>query len=346
MTVSFCVIAYNEEKALPSLFRDIRNQNYPHEKMEVILVNAMSTDRTKVLMEEFAKEDNGFIRVVVVDNVKKIQAAGWNVAILESKCDVIIRIDAHTMIPSDFVSKNIDCLNQGEFISGGPRPNIAVEDTAWQKTLLLAEDSLFGSSIAPYRKSHHQSYVKSVFHGAYRREVFDKAGLFDEQLGRTEDNEMHYRIRKSGYKICYNPRIVSYQHIRNSWKGMIKQKFANGVWIGLTMGVCPQCFALYHFVPLGFVLAIIVSLVLFSCHHAIPLIALAIVYGIVDIVMTIIACKKKKLHLQYLALPFIFLSLHFSYGVGTLIGLIRMPFWRRKYNQRKQMLDRKDKNDK
>ena len=78
MLVSFCVIAYNEEKALDSLFKDIIAQDYPHENIEVILVNAMSTDRTRRKMECFSEENHGFRRVVVLDNAKKIQAAGWN----------------------------------------------------------------------------------------------------------------------------------------------------------------------------------------------------------------------------------------------------------------------------
>ena len=231
MLVSFCVIAYNEEKALDSLFKDIIAQDYPHEKMEIVLVNAMSTDQTRKKMEEFSKEDHGFRRVVVLDNKKKIQAAGWNVAITAAKGDVILRIDAHTMIPSDFVSKNIQCIISGENVTGGRRPNVVEEETPWKHTLLLAESSMFGSSIAPYRKGNHKTYVKSVFHGAYRKEVFEKAGLFNENLGRTEDNEMHYRIRKAGYKICFNPDIISYQNIRNSWCGMLKQKYGNGHWI-------------------------------------------------------------------------------------------------------------------
>ena len=84
MTVSVCIIAYNEEKTLTSLFSDIKNQDYPHNKMEVILVNSMSSDRTRVLMEKFAEEENGFLRVKVFDNPKKKQAAGWNIAIKNS----------------------------------------------------------------------------------------------------------------------------------------------------------------------------------------------------------------------------------------------------------------------
>ena len=312
MLVSFCVIAYNEEKAIKSLFSDIKAQDYPHEKMEVILVNAMSTDKTRELMEKFAEENKDFRRVCVLDNQKKIQAAGWNVAIKASAGDIIMRIDAHTMIPNDFVSKNVECIIGGEDVSGGPRPNIAEDDTPWRHTLLLAESSMFGSSIA------------------HRREVFDKAGMFDERLGRTEDNEMHYRIRKAGYRICYNPEIVSYQNIRNSWGEMLKQKYGNGYWIGLTLGICFRCFSFYHFVPLLFVLALIGTGVLAAFGFIFPIVTLGTVYILINLLMSILAIKGQKKYWQYFLLPVIFSSLHIAYGFGTLVGIIKMPFWRKR----------------
>lgn len=333
MVISFCVIAYNEENTIESLFEDIKNQDYPHEKMEVVLVNSMSTDFTKKLMEKFAEETQGFLRIVVVDNPKKNQASGWNIAIQESRGDVIMRIDAHTKIPREFVSKNVKCLQTGEAITGGPRPNIADEDTPWKHTLMLAEDSLFGSSIAPYRKGHHKRYVKSVFHGAYRREVFEKAGLFNENLGRTEDNEMHYRIRQAGYKICYDPSIKSYQHTRNTWKKMIKQKYGNGYWIGLTLGVCPQCFSVYHFIPVCFVVALIVSIIIAILGCSIFLGIIVGMYTFVNIFMSIAACVRQKKNLYYFMLPLIFVSLHMAYGVGTLVGIVKMPFWKKRINK-------------
>ena len=91
---------------------------------------------------------------------------------------------------------------------------------------------MFGSSIASYRREGKKSYVKSVFHGAYRRKVFEDVGGFNEALGRTEDNELHYRIRRKGYKICFHPGIHSRQHVRSSLKEMVRQKYSNGYWIG------------------------------------------------------------------------------------------------------------------
>ena len=195
---------------------------------------------------------------------------------------------------------------------------------------------MFGSSIAPYRKGHHKTYVKSVFHGAYRKEVFQKAGLFNENLGRTEDNEMHYRIRKAGYRIIYSPEIVSYQNIRNSWSKMLKQKYGNGYWIGLTLGVCPQCFSFYHFVPLLFILSILLTVIGAAVGCAVPFCILSIVYLIVNLLMSLLAIKKQKFYCQYLVLPVIFFSLHIAYGFGTLVGIIKMPFWRKKVREKNE----------
>lgn len=330
MTVSLCVIAYNEEMAIGNLLNDIKNQDYPHDKMEIVLVDSASSDNTKAIMNSFAEENNGFIGVKVCDNPKRIQAAGWNVAISAAECDVIMRIDAHASIPTDFVSKNVHQIEAGEYVVGGQRPNIAESETPWTSTLLIAESSMFGSSIAPFRKGQKKAYVKSVFHGAYRREIFDKVGLFHEYLGRTEDNELHYRIREAGYKICYDPEIISYQHVRSTWLGMLKQKSGNGKWIGLTAGICPRCLSLYHFVPFAFVLAIIVSVIcnFFGCYF--PLMALVCAYAAVDIWMSVLAVIYQDKHLQYLLLPIIFLSLHLAYGIGTVVGLIKLPFWLKK----------------
>lgn len=328
MLISICVVAYNEEKVLNSLLDDIKAQDYQHEKMEVVLIDSMSTDKTKELMEKFRDSDHDFWGVKVLDNPKKKQAAGWNVAIKNYSGDVIIRVDAHATIPSDFVSKNVEVLERGEYVSGGKRPNVVENSTPWKGILLLAEQSMFGSSIASYRHSQKYMYVKSVFHGAYKREVFEKVGFFNEQLGRTEDNEIHYRIRQAGYKICYTPDIVSYQHARGTLSGMLKQKYGNGYWVALTLKACPGCLSIYHFVPLAFVLAIIVTTIL--AILGIPFLA-SLMWGLywsVAVLMSVLSVKGEKKSLLHLILPILFFLLHISYGVGSFVGIVKMPFWK------------------
>lgn len=311
MLISLCVIALNEEKTIEHLLNDIKKQSFPHSSIQLILVDSCSQDDTKKIMNEFF-ENSDFFDIKVLDNIKKKQAAGWNVAIQNAIGDVIIRVDAHASIPTDFIEKNIKVLESGEDISGGKRPNILVNSTNWTELLLTAESSMFGSSIAPYRKSEEKKYVNSMFHAAYRKEVFNNVGLFNEKLGRTEDNELHYRMRKAGYKFCYSPEIVSYQHVRSSLKKMLKQKFLNGYWIGLTLGVCPRCLSLYHFVPASFVLALIVCSII-SLYTPFFILLLLALYFSFAILMSFFSLKqtKKKFFSTYFTPFYIFFTSFF-----------------------------------
>lgn len=330
MIISVGVVAYNEQNTLPKLFECIKAQTYPHNKMEIVLVDSMSKDDTKKLMEQFKKENRDFYNIQILDNPQKKLAGGWNVILKNYHGDAVVRIDAHAEIPENFVKKNVEVLESGEYVSGGVRPNIIDESTPWKETLLLAEQSMFGSSIAPYRRSEKKTYVKSIFHGAYKREVFEKVGFFNEQLGRTEDNEINYRIREAGYKICYSPDIVSYQHTRNSLKAMLKQKYGNGYWVALTLKACPKCLSLYHFVPLCFVLGIIGTSVLAA--FGFPFLAYLMwgMYWFVAVSMSILSVKDVKKTWYQFALPFLFFLLHISYGMGSFVGIIKLPFWQYK----------------
>lgn len=323
-TVSVGVVAYNEEAVIEKILADIVNQDYPHQDIEVILVDSASEDGTKKKLLDFAEKnaEYSFARVLVLDNPKRKQAAGWNIMIGQAQCDIVIRIDAHASIPTDFVRKNVALHQQGEMITGGPRPNIIDESTAWKETLFLAESSMFGSSIAPYRRQTGRHYVNSMFHAAYRRSIFEEVGVFNENLGRTEDNELHYRMRMAGYQFCYDPDIESFQHIRNTLSGMLKQKFGNGYWIGKTVKVCPGCLSIYHFVPFAFIFGIVLTTVLCVFHFPWLAIAMWSLYWLLALVMAVTGIVgRKKFLISDLLLPVLFLLLHITYGIGTLIGL-------------------------
>lgn len=325
MIASIAIVAYNEEKYIDKILNDVLNQNYTKEQTEILLIDSLSTDNTRTLMQQFKdKHESEYFGIQLLDNQGKIQSSGWNVAIQNFKGDVLFRIDAHAKIPVDFVSKNIELQNKGEVVTGGPRFTVVDKSTKWAEFLLTAENSMFGSSIASYRRSTEASYVKSLFHGAYRRCVLEKVGLFNVDLGRTEDNEYHYRIRQAGFKICYSPNIYSYQYVRDTLDKMLKQKFANGYWIGRTFWICPRCLEKYHFVPLLFVLGIILTSVLYCIGF--PMLG-KIMWGLywgLTVIMTIMAMSKCKNNVYLLALPVIFFTLHASYGLGTLKGILKL----------------------
>ena len=332
MLVSLCIIAYNEEKYLPGLFKDIAEQDFSHSQVEIILIDAMSEDGTRKIMEDFSKERTDFYKIGIYENSLKTQPTGWNVAIEAATGDVIIRVDAHSHIPYDFVSNNIRCIESGEFIAGGARPSLPENNTPWSNTMLVAETSMFGSGAAIYRRENEtgKKYVNSLFHAAYRKEVFEATGGFNEKLIRTEDNELHYRMRKAGYRFCFDSSIKSYQYTRSTFLKMIRQKFQNGYWIGITTFVCPACLSIFHYVPFLFIGAIGVTGILAGLGIPVFMYLLWAVYFLGDFAMSAVAivkeAKEGRFNALLLLLPLLFMFLHLSYGIGTLGGLIAAPF--------------------
>lgn len=325
-TLSVAVIAWNEEKYLDRILDDIYCQDFPKENIEIVIVNSASTDATKVLMEKFAgKHQLEYMRIVVCDNPKKILPAGWNVFLGVATGDALVKVDAHARLPKDFLSKTVTVINTGEYVCGGQRPCMVEENAGdWEKTLLVVEDSLFGSSIANYRGAQTQAhYVSSLFHGGYRREVFDKVGKFNEELVRTEDNDIHYRIRQAGYRILLDPQIFSKQIVRPTLSGMVRQKYGNGYWIGRTLFVQPKAVALHHIVPSCFVSGLAISTLLALGGKPTILKMVGGSYLLVDLIMSGIAVRELTKKKYAFVLPAIFPLLHVTYGVSTISGIAK-----------------------
>ena len=324
--VSFIIVAYNAENALPFSLGSLRKQDYPHENIEVILVDGMSTDGTKRVMISFQENESSFAKISVLDNPKRFLSCGWNVALKEATSDVILRVDAHTVFPEDFISKNMMIINEGKDICGGKVLSILQKDTSWNKTLLSAENSMFGGGFSFFRRGEKSRYTDTLAFAAYRKEVFDTVGQYDERLVRTEDNEMHYRMRKAGYKFFFSPDIVSYRYSRSSLKELLRQKYLNGYWVGLTHRVSPMAFSVFYLVPLLFVLALIVAVAITSITIW-PLYVLTIAYLLVLLFSLFGAILKDGFRWSLLLQPIIIFLLHLHYGIGTAIGLCIEDKW-------------------
>jgi len=324
--VSLVVVARDEEHYLQQILSDISNQDYPHDAMELLLVDSNVGDNTRQrrLMEGFAQAGHGFRRVVILDNPAGFLPHGCNVALAAYEGDIFMRLDAHARIPIDFVRQTVAVQQEGHKVCGGFRPVILEDPTAWGEVLLMAETSAFGASPARYRRAQMGREVSSVFHGAYSREVLDEVGLYDERLLRTEDNDLSQRIRAAGYGIWMDPRIQSQQYLRPNLRALLRQKAANGYWIGRTVWLKHRAVSLMHLVPFAFVLALIICAVLGAVVSWLPLLTICYLYAVANVALSILAALQiRKDHLQLLALPLVFLAMHVCYGVGTLVGLVR-----------------------
>ena len=319
-SISFIIVAYNSENSINHSLGSLVKQDFPHHLIEVILVDSNSSDHTKRIMLDFQKKETSFSRVLVLDNPGKYLACGWNVALKAVTGDVVLRVDAHTEFPSDFISKNAQLIENGKDICGGKVLSILQKDTPWNRTLLAAENSMFGGGFTFFRRGETAQYTNTLAFAAYKKEVFEVVGNYDERLVRTEDNEMHYRMRKAGFKFFFSPEIVSYRFSRSSLNGLLRQKFLNGYWVGLTHAVCPMAFSVFYLVPLLFVMAFIVCLGLLAVTTW-PLLILLSAYAVVLLFALMGAIQKNGLYWQILALPFFIFALHLWYGIGTAKGL-------------------------
>ena len=320
MKISFIVVAYNAAGSLGALLEDLLAQTIPHEQIEALLVDSASTDATRAIMLDFAKAAS--FEVKVLDNPKRWLASGINVALGAATGDAIIRLDAHARIPKDFLENNLRALERGEDIVGGCVLGGAPSG-AWESVLRTVDTSRFCGGAAPFRNGGEARYVDTLAYALYRREVYDKVGLYDERLRRTEDNDMHYRMRKAGYRFYFSPDIVSYHAARATMRGQLRQKWGNGYWIGRTMRIQPRCFAPRHLIPALFVLALLFGLLLLP-FSVWPLLLLLSAYLACDLVFAVRGALSQESGrlLALLTLPFLFPAVHVVYGVGTLAGLL------------------------
>ena len=320
MRISFIVVAYNAAGSLGALLEDLLAQTIPHEQIEALLVDSASTDATRAIMLDFAK--TAPFEVKVLDNPKRWLASGINVALGAATGDAIIRLDAHARIPKDFLENNLRALTQGEDIVGGCVLGGAPSG-AWESVLRTVDTSRFCGGAAPFRNGGEARYVDTLAYALYRREVYDKVGLYDERLRRTEDNDMHYRMRRAGYRFYFSPDIVSCHAARATMRGQLRQKWGNGYWIGRTMRIQPRCFAPRHLIPALFVLALLFGLLLLPLS-AWPLLLLLSAYLVCDLFFAVRGALSQETGrlLALLTLPFLFPAVHVVYGVGTLAGLL------------------------
>lgn len=322
-TVSVCLLARNEEKYLPGILADIAEQTYPRQLTELILVDSCSEDGTLAILTAFRQNYLPMYRNIrILKNDGIIQASGWNTAIRAASCDAVARIDAHCHLPREYIAHNMRNLQNGEAVSGGICQMACLEQSHWHRTLLRAESSLFGSSIGRSTGQTQKRYVKSLSVGVYRKSVFDMVGLFNEELLRTEDNELHYRLRKAGYRLCLDPQIRMNYYCRSSLGAMLRQKYGNGYWIGYTLALCPGCISLYHLIPFGFVLGILITSMLMAAGIFLPGLLIWGAYGLLTLIFSLCAIVKDPPHRTDLMLPVLFLLMHLSYGIGTFSGLL------------------------
>lgn len=319
--ITAMIVVRNEEKYIKTSLESLLYQEFPEKDYEILIIDGESTDKTREIIKETLKNYNGNTNVSILTNKKKILAAGWNMGIKEAKGKYVVRIDAHAKASKDFLKKNMETMSRmKEDVAcvGGKLTSVSLREG--DQTIGKILSSPFGIGNSKFRYSDKSQYTDTVAFGMYKREVFEKVGFFDETLERNQDNNMHNRIRKAGYKFYYNPEIKSNYYVRNSLKKMLRQGFLNGKWNIIVFRQDKKSLSIRHIIPLAFVLSII-GLIILSFVNKIFLYILVAEMILYFVLGTIFAIQKTKNILEIIKMLLYFLLLHLSYGTGSLISI-------------------------
>lgn len=328
--VSVIVPCRNEEKFISLCLDSIVHQDYPQECLEVLVFDGKSEDGTKAAAALYGDK---YDFISVMDNDKKFTASALNAGIGRARGDYILWMSAHNEYSKSYVSKCVEYIREfnaqavGGAIKAVPRRNNLIGGA-----ICLSLGSPFGVG-----DSAHKTGVKSprwadtAFGVCYRKDVFRKAGLFNEKLIRGQDMEFGMRLKKIGIKTLLAPDLISYYYARSDFRDFISHNFRNGVWAVLPFRYASSNpIALRHIVPLIFVGGILslAALSVFSQFFWRLFLFAASLYIAAALFASLsLAVKNRDIRLAVI-MPFIFFALHFSYGLGSLWALAAMPFYR------------------
>ncbi|MFU0823641.1 glycosyltransferase family 2 protein [Clostridium sp.] len=317
-TVSVIIPCRNEEEYIGECLDGFINQTYPKEYFEVLVCDGLSTDKTRDIVKSYNRKYNN---IKLLDNKGLSAPKGMNVGIRSSKADVIIIFGAHACPDKEFIENNVKALeNEEAGCVGGPITTISKNDTG--KAIALAMSSPFGVGNAFFRFAKEEMFVDTVAFGAYKRDVLDSVGYFDEELVRNQDDELNYRVIKGGYKILLSPKIKSTYYSRGSLRKLWRQYYQYGFWKVRVMQKHGKTASIRHLVPMAFVLANIFGIILgifFKPILILWLIQLGL-YLACDLFCSFKLGKEDVKLLKYL--PLIFPILHISYGLGFINGIL------------------------
>lgn len=300
-------------------------QDYPSEKTEILVADGMSNDGTREKIQTLQRQ---YPRLRLIDNPEKIVSTGLNRALRAAKGEIVVRVDGHCEIAKDYISVCVQKLKETKSsVVGGPIETVG--ETLMARAIAAAMSSWFGVGGSAFRTvKNKEMKADTVPFPAYRRDLFERVGFFDEELVRNQDDEHNARVRKAGGQVLLSPEIKSKYYSRSGLVSLWSQYFQYGFWKVRVMQKHPKQMKLRHFVPALFIFLCFTIAILsfYSSDSAKFLGGILGVYGTLNLAASILLAVKKGNVLFFFISPVIFGILHFGYGLGFAKGLFYFGF--------------------
>lgn len=316
----------NEEKFIVRCLDSVIGGDYPGDLMEILVVDGMSEDNTRTIVADYSKKNP---QVKLLDNPGKFTPSGFNIGIRNARGKFILLMGAHSTYARDYVLKCVSRAREYQADNVGGMCNVLPQiNTLVNKAIVFSITSLLGSGDALYKTSRSAAskFVDTVFGGCYRRSVFEKIGMFNENLARSQDMELNIRLKKAGGKIMMFPDIKVNYYPKPTLRQFFIHNFWDGVWAVYPLKFVKMPLRLRHYVPLFFVILFVIlgisGIFFLPARAAFFLMAAGYLLAVFYFSVRIAAKEKDLLYL--FAMPAAFAARHFAYGIGSLWGVVKL----------------------
>lgn len=327
-TVSIVIPCFNEEGFIGEVLQNLKDQ-YPNERYEIVVVDGMSTDKTRTVINDFVAANQG-VAVRVVDNPARNIPSALNLGIAAARGQMIVRMDAHSIPTSNYVRRCVEVLNDSEIaVVGMPWRIRPGADTARARAIALAVAHPFGIGDAKYRMSEstQAQVVDTVPFGAFRKTLWEELGGFNADLLTNEDYDFNYRVRVRGGKVLLDAAGFCHYFARPTFRDLARQYYRYGSWKAQMVKLHPRSIKLRHLVAPLFVASVMTLgfLSLLTPFAFRMLVAILASYTLLSLFCAFGLARKGGELKLIPAISAAFLILHVMWGGGFLLGMLRAP---------------------
>lgn len=318
----------NERACIAQTLDSILASEFPKDRLEVLVIDGESDDGTRDIVERYSREYE-YIRLV--HNPDRQIPHALNRGIEGARGELILRLDAHSALGPRYLALATEHLRKsGADRVGGRVVTVPRDATVMGRAIAKALSSRFGVGGSRFRTAgadEGPTWVDTVPFWCCRKDLFDKVGLFDVRLERSEDIEHSLRARRMGVRTLLVPDLVCVYFARSRLKEFWVHAVSNGRWAVLPwMYVREMPVAVRHLIPLAFVATLLVTgmLSLLSPVFLLPLGAAAGAYALCNLGTSAAMAIAGRDPRMFVALPVAFAVLHLGYGWGSLRGVAEL----------------------
>lgn len=226
-TISVIIPTLQEERYIDRCLRSLVKGNWPVDDLEILVVDGGSTDGTR---ERVAAWNVCCPSVRLIDNPDRYVPQGINRGIEASRGEIVVFMGAHAEADPDWFHHVTEDLREHPEVAAVGGSWVIVGESAVGEAIARAQACVIGVGRNSYRNGVRPGYADTVVYGAYRREVFERHGLLDEEMVRDQDDELNVRLLARGEKLWFDPRIRVTYYSRSSYRHLWKQYYQYGFW--------------------------------------------------------------------------------------------------------------------